>query len=96
MTAYVVFQEDIHDHAAFETYKQMSPDSIQKFGGHFIVRGGPIETLEGEFNHERMVVIAFPDADAARLWHQSADYADARSLRQKISSGIAVIVEGSN
>lgn len=94
MTVYVIFQEDIHDNAAFESYKKMSPASIQKFGGRFVVRGGPIEILEGEFEHERIVVISFPDGNAARKWYDSTDYAEAKILRQKISSGVAVVVEG--
>ena len=94
MPAYVIFQEDIHDNAAFETYKKMSPASIQKFGGSFVVRGGPIEILEGEFDRERVVVIAFSDSGTARDWYNSTDYAEAKALRKQISSGAAIIVEG--
>ncbi len=94
MTAYVIFQETVFDAAEFDRYKTMSPASIAKFGGEFIVRGGDVETLEGEFTHERFVVIAFPTMDAARSWYHSDDYADARDLRLKISTGDAILVEG--
>lgn len=94
MTAYVIFQETVFDAAEFERYKTMSPVSIAKFGGEFIVRGGEFETLEGEFSHERVVVIAFPTMEAARSWYHSDDYADARDLRLKISRGDAVLVDG--
>lgn len=94
MTAYVIFQETIHDAEAFEEYKKLSPASIEKFGGSFIVRGGEIETLEGSFDHERIVIIAFPDAQSARDWHRSEDYADAKAMRLKISTGDAVLVKG--
>ncbi|MEM7226747.1 MAG: DUF1330 domain-containing protein [Pseudomonadota bacterium] len=94
MTAYVIFQEDVLDQAAFETYKQLSPQSIAKFGGAFVVRGGPIEVLEGDFARTRVVVIAFPSADDARAWHASADYAEAKALRLQISEGAAILVEG--
>jgi len=94
MTAYVIFQETIHDLRTFDEYKNLSPDSIGKFGGHFIVRGGSIDVLEGEFHQERVVVIAFPDAESARAWHQSDEYADAKAMRLEISSGDAILVEG--
>ena len=94
MTAYVIFQETVFDAAEFERYKTMSPLSIEKFGGEFIVRGGPVETLEGKFTHERVVVIAFPSMEAARSWYHSDEYADARDLRLKISKGDALLVEG--
>lgn len=96
MTAYVIFQETIHDGQAFERYKQLSPASINKFGGQFVVRGGDIETLEGSFAHERVVIIAFPDAEHARQWHQSEEYAEAKAMRLKISSGDAILVQGTD
>ncbi len=94
MTAYVIFQETIHDHPQFEAYKKISPKSIEKFGGKFIARGGPIHALEGEFNQERVVIISFPDRATAIAWHQSSDYADAKQLRQDASSAVAIIVDG--
>ncbi len=94
MAAYVVFQENVFDQAAFEAYKAQSPSSIEKFGGRFLVRGGPMETLEGSFGFERVVIIEFPDGDAARAWHKSDDYAAAKALRQRISEGEAVLLEG--
>ena len=72
----------------------MSPASIAKFDGEFVVRGGPIELLEGQFEWQRVVVIAFPSADRARDWYNSDEYADARALRLKISRGLAILVEG--
>lgn len=94
MSAYIVFQETIHDVEAFEEYKKLSPESIKEFGGRFIVRGGPIKNLEGEIEHSRVVIIEFPDAGSARAWHSSSAYLPARELRLTISSGTATLVEG--
>ena len=94
MTGYVIFQENVFDKAEFDRYKSLSPASIEKFGGKFVVRGGGIEALEGEFEFERVVIIAFPNTDAARAWYRSDDYAEAKELRLKISSGEAILVEG--
>ncbi len=94
MPAYVIFQENVFDAEAFEDYKARSPKSIEAFGGRFLVRGGALETLEGSFDFERVVVLEFPDAAAARAWHGSDDYADAKALRQKISACQAILVEG--
>ena len=94
MKGYVIFQEDVFDHDAFESYKKLSPRSITAYGGEFIVRGGNIDVLEGEFSHERVVVIAFPSPERARAWYNSEDYADARELRLQISKGSAILVTG--
>ena len=94
MPAYVIFQENIFDQDGFEHYKTLSPASIEKFKGRFIVRGGPITVLEGAFAYERVVVIEFPTADAARDWHASTEYEEAKNLRLQISEGQCVVVEG--
>lgn len=94
MKGYVVFQENVFDQSKFDRYKSMSPQSIKKYGGQFVVRGGQIDTLEGEFEFERIVVIEFPSVEAARSWYYSIEYADAKELRLKISTGHAILVEG--
>lgn len=94
MPAYVIFQENVFDKDTFDEYKKISPVSVEKFGGRFVVRGGPIEILEGAMAFERVVIIEFPTTDAARTWHGSAEYAPAMALRQKISKGDAILVEG--
>jgi len=94
MKGYVIFQEDVFDQEAFETYKKLSPQSISAYGGEFIVRGGNIDVLEGDFAHERVVVIAFPSLERARAWYSSEEYADARELRLRISKGTAILVAG--
>lgn len=94
MTAYVIFHETIHDPDAFERYKSMAQETIAAFNGKFVVRGGPIDVLEGAFEQERVVVIEFPDRQAAKDWHASEVYAPAKQLRLQISTGDAVLVDG--
>ncbi|MGH1541306.1 MAG: DUF1330 domain-containing protein [Arenicella sp.] len=94
MTAYILFHENIIDPEAFEEYKKISPGTIEKFGGKFIVRGGPLEELEGTVSFERVVIIEFPTKEAAKAWHNSSEYAPAKTMRQMISEGNAVLVEG--
>ena len=94
MKGYVIFRETVFDQDAFDRYKSMSPGSIEQFGGRFLVRGGPVDVLEGEMAHQRVVIIEFPSVDAARSWYHSEEYADARELRLKISRGDAILVQG--
>ena len=50
-------------------------ESVARHGGRFIVRGGEMEVLEGDWDTRRIVVIEFPDMAAARGWYESEDYA---------------------
>ncbi len=96
MPGYVYFQEDVFDHERFEEYKKQSVKSITQYGGKFIVRGGEIQVLEGDFNFSRVVIIEFPSVQVARDWYESEEYAAAKALRLEISKGEAVLVAGTS
>jgi uncharacterized protein (DUF1330 family) len=55
MSAYVVVEVTIHDHKEYEEYKKLTPASILAYGGRFVVRGAKTESLEGEWNPERLM-----------------------------------------
>ena len=94
MTAYVIADIDVHDREAYREYAALVPDTLKPHGGRFIVRGGARETLEGDWQPRRLVVIEFPSADDARRWHGSPEYAPALAMRQRSATGNLVLVEG--
>ena len=94
MSAYVVVTVDVHDPARYEEYRRMVPATIAAYGGRFIVRGGTLHEMEGKWPRPRLVIVQFPDVDAAKRWWASPEYAPARALRQSISTAELVIVEG--
>jgi len=82
--------------AAYEPYPPLAAASIAKFGGRFLVRGGPVELLEGESQPDRIVVIEFADAETARCWYRSEEYQRALQIRQAASRGRLFLVEGAS
>ena len=94
MRGYVIFEIEITNPERYEDYKKMVPPTLERFGGRFVVRGGKIETLEGDWSPKRLGVIEFPSVDQAREWYNSPDYAPAKKLRQETSRGKLLIVEG--
>ncbi len=94
MPAYVINDMDVTDPALLEEYKKLSPSTVALYGGRFIVRGGHSETLEGEWNPKRLVILEFPSVDQAKAWIGSPEYAPARALRQQASRSNMVVVEG--
>jgi len=94
MAAYVVAQIDITDPALFEEYRRQVPPTLAPYGGKFMVRGGQRETLEGDWQPKRVVVIEFPDRASARAWWSSPEYAGARSLRQRAARTELILIEG--
>jgi uncharacterized protein (DUF1330 family) len=60
-----VAAETIKDQAMFDTYRKEVPAMLGPFGGQFIVRGGYLTVVEGEWPHPRLVIIEFPSRAAA-------------------------------
>jgi uncharacterized protein (DUF1330 family) len=94
VTAYLIAQTEIHDHDIYDRYKAQVLPVIQKFGGRFIVRGGALEVLEGDWTPSRMVVIEFPSMQHIRDWFASPEYAPLLALRQPAAVDRLVAVEG--
>jgi uncharacterized protein (DUF1330 family) len=94
MPAYVIADIDVRDAETYREYVALVPGSIEPFGGRFVVRGGEHETLEGEWQPRRLVIIEFPSAEHARRWYASEDYTAARAIRQRASTGSLILVEG--
>ena len=94
MPAYIIVRVDIHDAEAYREYMRHTPRVVSRFGGRFIVRGGETETLEGEEETLRLVVIEFPSMDAARQFYRSDAYKETKRLRDGGGTAQFVAVDG--
>jgi uncharacterized protein (DUF1330 family) len=94
MAAYLIVEVDVKDPKRYADYAAMVPASLTLYGGKFLVRGGAIETLEGEWTPPRFVIIEFESAEQAKRWWDSDEYREARNLRQAISETNMIVVEG--
>ena len=94
MAAYIIAEIEITDPDTYDQYRAQTPGVIVQYGGRFIVRGGKAETLEGDREPGRLVVIEFPDATAARRFYDSPEYQAIIGLRQQASKGRLILVEG--
>ena len=75
MTAYVLSEVEILDPESVGRYKEAAPATIAAYGGTYLARDAVPEAFEGAFDAgERIVLIRFPDARAARGWYSSAEY----------------------
>ena len=94
MPGYIIANVEIHDDTAYEEYRKHVPATIAAYGGRFVVRGGPIERLEGDWEPNRIVVLEFPSVERAREWWASEEYREPKALRQAASTGTLLLVEG--
>ena len=94
MPSYVIVEVNIADPVRYEEYKKLSGPSLVPFGGRFIVRGGPVEVLEGNHNPGRIVVLEFPSREQAKAWWGSDSYRPAKAIRQAVATTEMILVDG--
>ena len=95
MAAYVIADvREVRNAEDLIEYRRRNTDTVANHGGRFLVRGGEATALEGEWPTRRIVVIEFPDADAARAWWESEEYEAIKPLRRGASDTNIILVEG--
>jgi uncharacterized protein (DUF1330 family) len=93
MPAYVVAEIEVTDPTSYDAYRAQTSGVIRQYGGRFVVRGGATQSLEGA-PPQRVVVVEFADADAARRFYESPEYQKILKIRQGASKGRVYIVDG--
>jgi uncharacterized protein (DUF1330 family) len=94
MPAYFIVDNEVTDPAGFEEYRKQVPGTLEKYGGKILVRGGQMQTLEGDWKPKRIVVTEFPSLEQARRWYDSEEYRPLKALRLRAARGSVVLVEG--
>lgn len=95
MAAYAIVDVHIADPERFKQYAAQVSRTLDVYGGRFLVRGGAHETVEGDYRLERIVILEFPDLQAAKAWYASPGYQAILPTRlQSSRAGFFTFVEG--
>lgn len=94
MPAYAIFDIVVTDPERYEEYKKLAAPAIAAYGGKYLVRGGQLDVLEGDWEPSRVVVLEFPTAEQVKAWIDSPEYREARALRHATAATKAILVEG--
>ena len=93
--AYLIVESQITDPEAFKAYMAAAPSVARIFGGEYLVRGGRMAVLEGDWTPPRLTVLRYPSFEAAQAMYDSPGYVAARALRQGATACFnMVLVEG--
>jgi uncharacterized protein (DUF1330 family) len=90
---YWIARVDVTDLERYKAYIAANAQPLKKYGARFLVRSGRFENPEGS-SRSRNVVIEFPSYQAALDCYHSPEYQAAIKLRQAVSTGDFVIIEG--
>ncbi|WP_030422644.1 DUF1330 domain-containing protein [Streptomyces sp. NRRL F-5065] len=84
---------DRRHHGDVLEYIDRVQDTLDPFGGRFLIHGPPAEVVEGDWPGG-MVLIEFPDLAGARAWYASPAYQEILPLRTRHIDGDAVLADG--
>ena len=74
-------------------YLERIGGTMAPYHGRFLAHGPKVEVHEGQWPGT-VVLLEFPDADAARAWYASPAYQEILPLRTDHIQGSAIIVDG--
>ncbi len=94
MAAYAIVDVVVNDPEGFAPYREMAPATVAAYNGKYLARGGTLTPLEGGWDPLRISVLEFPSVEKARAWWDSAEYAEAKAIRQRTTDTKMIIVEG--
>jgi uncharacterized protein (DUF1330 family) len=94
MPAYLISTIEVTNPAGYEEYRKLVAPVLLKYGGRFVVRGGTIHYLEGEWRPKRVVVVEFDSVEKAKAFNDSAEYAPAKAARHRNANSSVIVVEG--
>jgi uncharacterized protein (DUF1330 family) len=91
---YWIAAVDVQNADAYKNYVAANGAAFAKFGGRFLVRGGPQrEIVEGK-TRARNVVIEFPSYEAALACWNSPEYKAAKAKQEGGAVADIVVIEG--
>jgi uncharacterized protein (DUF1330 family) len=95
MSAYLIVDiQKVIDEETYTTYRSHVSTGLAKAGGEYLVRGGAVQVLEGNWSPNRIVVVRFPSIEAGRQWWDSADYAELKQMRKAATLTNMILVPG--
>ena len=94
MKAYIVGDITVRDPERYKQYVARAPHFVAKHKGKYLVRGGEVTAMEGDWSPSRMVVLEFPSKQHALAFAQDPEYLEIAVNRKEATSSKLIIVEG--
>ena len=94
MSAYLLASIEVTDPVGYDEYKRGVSATIATYGGSYLVRGGAIETLEGDWQAKRTVLLEFPSFEQLKRWYESPEYQPLRAIRERCARSTLIAMEG--
>lgn len=94
MAAYFIVDVKVEDPVTYAEYRKGVSATLEQYGGKFLARGGTVETIEGDWQPQRLVILEFADTEQFKRWYYSPEYSELRKIRFSASTARAVVIQG--
>lgn len=94
MTVYALAQISITDREAYGRYQARFMEVLLKFRGRLLAADEGPAVLEGDWPHQKVILMAFPDEAALRDWSESDAYREIAIDRKAGSNGVVLMIHG--
>lgn len=95
MAVYLVADIDVHDTETYAEYSRLAQATFEGYGQvTYLVRGGDVDVLEGDWQPTRFFVIRFEDREKAMAWYHSRLYQEVMKVRLSSSTSNLFMVAG--
>jgi uncharacterized protein (DUF1330 family) len=95
MTVYVIAQLAFIRREKYDQYQARFWDVFKLFKGQLVAADEHPKVLEGDWNHDKLVMMSFPDERDAREFLESAEYQAIAQDRKAGAKAVVVMVRGS-
>jgi uncharacterized protein (DUF1330 family) len=94
MPVYLIIDVTVVDQDVYEEYVARVPAVVEQYGGRYLVRGGEVAVLTGDWQPQRIVVVEFDSSDQVQEFYASPEYQTLAPLREQSTNSRAILVEG--
>lgn len=94
MPVYLLVEIKVKDAEVYAQYIARVRETVELYGGRYLVRGGKVVRLSGDWEPERVILMEFPGWEQLSTWAGSPEYAAVAPLRERSADTRAIAVEG--
>jgi len=94
MTIYVVAQLSFKQREAYQRYQARFWDVFRQYRGRLLAADERPSLLEGDWAHDKVVIMSFPDEDACTEFLHSARYEEISMDRRLGAQAVVIMVRG--
>jgi uncharacterized protein (DUF1330 family) len=90
----MIIEIEVKDERVYAEYVKKVRAVVEGHGGRYLVRGGKVSPLSGDWDPERVIIIEFEAMEQVQRCFGSPEYLELAPLRERSAVSKAVVVDG--